>query len=411
MGMSIHIALLLFLTCATPALSTRVHRNTLCPTVDLNFANLVNLNNDLNTAIASWDGANLTKLHKQTGTWKKSPFFTLTGSTFSSIQRECNKLKGNLIEVYSPPELTILNRLMRNHNLKSTLFNLRYDTVERVPKWPIADTIFFFTDLDTTIETNKDIYKGYLKYVPPPDVINAIGQLVVLADPQGITAICVQKPSLLSAKVQDLQTKIASDLEKFTSRSPNATHLLHNILSLNGISKASLSLPTASDHCMRVLIQTAGHINFDTVTYIKDEETFFSTFKTFDTLITNVNTFYNHLTKINVMASTAPNLDLTVCLLGASPTISQQAALIIASLVIFSTSLIALIVCLACRLCKHSCRTPSRKRKNRQHRHHPPNAPEEFVLYEPLRRSRRPPPPPPRKNHLAIEYFNEDLAI
>ena len=303
---------------------------------------------------------------------------------------------------------------MWNHNLQATLFNLRYDTVEKVPKWPIADTIFFATTLDSKIEENLNGYKGYMKYQAPTDDVTSTGQLVAVTNPQGITAICVQKPSLLSAKVQDLQTKIASDLEKFTSRSPNASHLLHNILNLNGISEASLLLPTTSDHCMKVLIQTAGHINFDSVTYIKDEETFFSTFKVFDTLITNVNIFYNQLTKINVMTSTAPNLDLSVCLLAATSPISQHAALIIVSLVLFCFSLIAIVVCLACRLCKnscHSCHTASRKIKNPKHHHRSPNAPEEFELYEPLRRSRRPPPPPPRKNHLAIEYFNQDLAI
>ena len=103
LSQGIHVALFLFLTCASPALSVRIRQSTLCPAVDLNFANLVGLNNNLNSAIASWNGANLTKLHKQIGTWKKSPFFTLTGSSFSSIQRDCNKLKGNLIEVYSPP--------------------------------------------------------------------------------------------------------------------------------------------------------------------------------------------------------------------------------------------------------------------------------------------------------------------
>ena len=393
MSQGIHIALLLFLTCATPALSVRVHQNTLCPAVDLNFANLVSLNNNLNSAIASWSGANLTKFHKQSGTWKQSPFFTLTGSSFSSIQRDCNKLKGNLIEIYSPLELTLLNQLMRNHSLKATLFNLRYDAVEQVPKWPIADTIFFATTLDNSIKDGIGEYKGYMMYQPPKNDVAAIGTLTHVTAPNGTTAICVQKPSLLSAKVQDLQTKIASDLEKFTSRSPNASHLLHNILSLNGISEASLLLPSTPNNCMRVLIQTAGHINFDTVTYIKDEKTFFSTFKVFDTLITNVNTFYNHLTKINVMTSTAPNLDLSVCLLDASTAMYTHAALIIGVLAFLSIFLIAIIVCLACKLCKHSCCTPSRRKKDPQHRQRPPNAPEEFALYEPLRKSRRPPPP------------------
>jgi hypothetical protein len=196
--------------------------------------------------------------------------------------------------------------------------------------------------------------------------------------------------------------------------SPNASHLLHNILSLSGISEASLLLPTTPDHCMKVLIETAGHINFDSVTYIKDEETFFSTFKVFDTLITNANIFYNQLTKINVMVSTAPDLDLSVCLTTATSTISQHAALIISSLVLFCISLISIIICLVCRLCKgscESCHTASRKMKNHKHPHRSPNAPEAFELYEPLRRSRRAPPPPARKNHLAIEYFNQDLAI
>ena len=68
MSQGLHIALLLFLTCATPALSISVHRSTL-------------------------------------------------------------------------PPVTTLNQLMRLHSIKSTLFNLRYDSAEQVPKWHIADTI------------------------------------------------------------------------------------------------------------------------------------------------------------------------------------------------------------------------------------------------------------------------------
>ena len=397
MCQSICFVPLLFLTYVAPALGVRVDQDALCPAIDLNYANLVSLNNNLNSAIASWRGANLTKINKQSGTWKQSPFFTVTGSTFSSIQRDCNKLKGNLIEIYSPPELTILNHLMRNHSIKATLFNLRYDPVEQVPKWPIADTIFFAANFDVSLRTGINEYKGYMMYQPPKDDIAAIGTLTHVGAPNGTTAICVQKPSLLSAKVQDLQTKITSDLEKFTSRSPNASHLLDNILSLNGISEASLLLHNTPSDCMRVLIQTAGHIHFDSVTYIKDEKTFFSTFKVFDTLITNVDTFYNHLTKINVMTSAAPNLDLSVCLLDASTAMYTHAALIVGALASLSACLVAIIICLACKVCKHPCCTPSRRRKDPQHRKRPPTAPEEFAIYEPLRKSRRPPPLSARK--------------
>ena len=138
-----------------------------------------------------------------------------------------------------------------------------------------------------------DTYTGYMKYQVPSVSTNITSQLTPATTPEGIPAICVRKPSILSANIEDLQAKITSDLMKFNSLSPNTSHLLHNILSLNGISKTSLLLPSTSDHCMKVLIEAAGHIIFNTVTYIRDEETYFTTFKNFDSFITNANNANN----------------------------------------------------------------------------------------------------------------------
>ena len=269
------LPLVLLLLCVAPATSVRIPRAHLCPSVDLNFANLVGLNDNLQSAITSWAGTNLTKFHGQAGFWKGAPFFIITGSSFAAVQRSCNKKEGNLIEVHSYPELYRLNELMTNLSMKSTLFNLKYDPAEKVPKWSTSDTIFFLTSLDDELPKALNSYSGYIEYQMASPSRNNTWHLSHAVTPEGVPAVCVKKPSTLSADIQDLQTRIASDLRKFNAQKPDTNYLLRNILRINDLTETSLLLPSTSK-CMSVLIEAAGQITFHGVTYIKDKATYFA---------------------------------------------------------------------------------------------------------------------------------------
>lgn len=299
------ITLIILIAKKTEAI--RIEPALICNRINYNYKNIIDTCNNLIDTADSWTSFNKLQFQDQIAIFKDRPIFLVQGDDLESLARDCNELKGNLVEAHSSQEMTEIGLIMKQNNIKAIAFHLKYN---QETLWWTNGVPFYTNSVESSIKGNENAYHDLVEFTPYLDNQDDNPKpFRALDNTSGAKSLCLRRTNKLSRQFQDFKSDIWSTMLQFYDKHPNITELRDSIIDATSTNDTD---ETDAQECWKAVINPIENITFMKPIKLSDSKSLYKNLKRFKQFMSQAHSVQTNMKKIMAIVSNYDDIDISI---------------------------------------------------------------------------------------------------